>query len=121
MAIRRFLTTWRCYAGGTTTACMKRVGDWSGALAASWSRLRPSAGVWDPGASVWRLFARRAVHQRSRRGQQLARFEQCLQAGEDHRPTAVELVVGALAKLVVGDGQVARVADRFDLPGHPRG
>src|SRR3989442_1661532 len=62
-----------------------------------------------------------AVEQRSRRGEQLARLEPRLQAGEDHRPAAVELVVRALAKLVVGDGQAAGVADRFDLPGHPRG
>ena len=46
---------------------------------------------------------------------------QRLQAGEDHRPAAVELVVRALAQLVVGDGQPARVADRLDLPRDPRG
>ena len=50
-----------------------------------------------------------AVHERARRGEQLAGLEPGLQAGEDHRPAAVELVVRALAQLVVGDGQPAGV------------
>src|SRR5712691_434507 len=61
------------------------------------------------------------VHQRSRRGEQLARLQPRLQAGEDHRPAAVKLVVGAFAELVVGDGQAAGIADGLDVPGDPRG
>src|SRR5437867_6411324 len=61
------------------------------------------------------------VHQRSRCGQQLAGLEQRLESGEDHRPAAVQLLVRALTKLVVGHRQMAGVADRLDLPCHPRG
>src|SRR5213594_1301851 len=64
---------------------------------------------------------RSRVHERARRGQQLARLEPGLQAGEDHRPAAIELLVGALAKLVMRHRQAAGVTDRFDLPGDPRG
>src|SRR5207253_4979879 len=49
-----------------------------------------------------------------------SRFEVGLEAGEDHRPAAVELLVRVLAKVVVGHGEAARVADRFDLPGDAR-
>src|SRR5579859_5739846 len=58
-----------------------------------------------------------AVHQRPRGGEQLPGLQPGLQAGEDHRPAAVELAVRSLAQLVMGDGQPARVADRLDLPG----
>ena len=61
------------------------------------------------------------VHQRARRGQRLAGLEQRLQPGEDLRPAAVDLLVGALGQLVVGHRQPARVADLLDLPRHPRG
>src|SRR5205823_4530581 len=61
------------------------------------------------------------VAQRAGRREQLSGLEQRLQAGEDHRPAAVELAVRVLAELVVGDGQAARIADRLDLPGDPRG
>ena len=47
------------------------------------------------------------VEQRAGRRQVLAGLEQRLQAGEDHRPAAVELVVGALAQLVVRDDEPA--------------
>ena len=52
--------------------------------------------------------------------EQLAGLEPRLQAREDHRPTAVDLVVRAFAHLVVGDGQAAGVADRLDVPRDPR-
>src|SRR5216684_9155424 len=42
--------------------------------------------------------------QRSGRREHLAGLEQRLETGEDHRPAAVELVVGVLAQLIVGDG-----------------
>src|SRR5918996_682961 len=62
------------------------------------------------------------VAQRPGRGQVLASLQQRLQPGEDHRPAAVELAVGALVELIVDHGQPAGVlADRLDLPGHPRG
>src|SRR4051794_9402677 len=61
------------------------------------------------------------VHQRARRGERLAGLEQRLQPGEDLRPAAVDLPVHALAHLVVGHDELARVADRLDLPGHARG
>src|SRR5207253_6794889 len=64
--------------------------------------------------------SRSAVHQGARRGEQLACLQPRLQAGQDHGPAAVELVVRALPQLVVGEGQPAGVADRLDLPGHPR-
>src|ERR1700722_16652473 len=61
------------------------------------------------------------VHQRAGRRELLTRLQQRLQAREDHRPAAVDLLIGTLAQLIVGDGQPARVADRLHLPGHPRG
>src|SRR5712675_1942525 len=45
----------------------------------------------------------RRILQRARRRERLAGLEQRLEAGEDHRPAAVELVVRALAQLVVSD------------------
>ncbi len=60
-----------------------------------------------------------AVHQRAGRGQDVAALQPRLQAGEDHRPAAVELLVCFLAQLIVGDGEPARVGDRLDLPGDP--
>ena len=57
----------------------------------------------DSGVSVRCL----GVAERARRRQQFPGLEQRLQAGQDHHPTAVELRVGALAQLVVGDGQPA--------------
>src|SRR4051794_30087696 len=56
------------------------------------------------------------VAQRPRRGEVLAGLERRLQPREDHRPAAVELVVGAFAQLVVRDRQPARVLDRLDVP-----
>src|ERR1700730_6570055 len=50
----------------------------------------------------------------------LAGLEQRLQAGQQHRPAAVDLLVGALANLVVRDGQPARLPLRLDLPGDSR-
>src|ERR1700693_4994191 len=64
---------------------------------------------------------RRRVQQRSGCGEELTGLQPGLEAGEDHRPAAVDLVVGVLAQLVMGDDQAARVADRLDLPGDPRG
>ena len=61
-----------------------------------------------------------AVHERTGGGEGLAGLQPGLEAGEDHRPAAVELWRGVVGQLVVGDGQPARVADRLDLPGHPR-
>src|SRR5260221_5430436 len=58
--------------------------------------------------------------QRSRRGQHFAGFQQRLESGEDHRPAAIELIVGALAQLVMGDCEPTGIADRHDLPGYPR-
>src|SRR5918998_5521926 len=81
-------------------------------------RYRPSSSVTFAYCAVR---ASLAVSLRSRRSEQLARLEPRLQAREDHRPAAVELVVRVLAKLVMSDGQAAGVADRFDLPGDPRG
>src|SRR5262245_22733825 len=40
------------------------------------------------------------IHERSRRGEQLARLQQCLEPREYHRPAAVELAVRHLAELV---------------------
>ena len=48
-----------------------------------------------------------AVHQRPRCRQQLARLQPRLEAGEDHGPATVELFVGAVAQLIVDDGQLA--------------
>src|SRR6185295_13225965 len=62
-----------------------------------------------------------SVLERAGGREQLSRFEQRLEPREDHRPAAVELVVRALAQLVVGDGQAARIPDLLDLPGDPRG
>src|SRR5260370_32594890 len=62
-----------------------------------------------------------AVKQRSRRGKQLACLEPGLQAGQDHRPAAVEFAGCPLAQLVVCHGQAAGVADRLDFPSDPRG
>ena len=45
--------------------------------------------------------------QRAGRREHLARLQQRLDAGEHHRPAAVELVVGAFAQLVVRDLQPA--------------
>lgn len=49
-------------------------------------------------------------------GEEPTGLEPGLEAGEDHGPTAVELVMGAFSQLVAGDGEAARVADRLDLP-----
>ena len=46
-------------------------------------------------------------------------FEPRLQAGQDHRPPAVELGRRVRWQLIVDHGQAARVADRLDLPRHP--
>ena len=61
------------------------------------------------------------VHQRPGSVEGLAGLEERLEAGEDHRPAAVELGVGLVRQPVVDDGQPARAADRHDLPGHPGG
>src|SRR5438552_13228065 len=55
---------------------------------------------------------RNRIPERSGCGEEFSRFEVGLEAGEDHRPAAVELLVRVLAKLVVGHGEAARVADR---------
>jgi GNAT superfamily N-acetyltransferase len=47
------------------------------------------------------------VEQRAGRRERLAGLQQRLQTGQDHRPAAVELRVGALGKLVVDHGQPA--------------
>jgi hypothetical protein len=54
---------------------------------------------------------RSGVHERTGRGEQLARLEPGLQAPEDQRPAAIELGVRALAQLVVGHAQVVAVTD----------
>ncbi len=61
-------------------------------------RRRPGPGL--------RLRGRR-VEERAGRRQELAGFQEGLEAGEDHRPAAVELGIGAFPQLVVGDGQAA--------------
>src|SRR4051794_25123441 len=66
------------------------------------------------------LAPRSRVAQRARRVEQLARLEQGLEAGEDHRPAAPEFGVGLRAELIVGDREAAGVAHRLDLPGYPR-
>jgi len=43
------------------------------------------------------------------------------QAGQDHRPSAVELGRCVRWQLIMDYRQAARVADRLDLPGHPGG
>src|SRR5262249_8342529 len=48
-----------------------------------------------------------AVHQRARGRQELTRLQPGLQTRKDHRPAAVELIVGALAELVVGKNEAA--------------
>src|SRR6516162_1276394 len=60
------------------------------------------------------------ITQRAGCREQLARLEQRLQPGKDHRPAAVELRVGSLAQLIVNDHQAARVANPLDLPCDPR-
>src|SRR5215213_3555188 len=60
-----------------------------------------------------------AVHERARRGEDLARFQPGLEAGQDHRPPAVQLGWGRVAELVVSHRQPARVTNGFDLPCHP--
>ena len=47
------------------------------------------------------------IHERSRRGEQLAGLQQGLESRQHHRPAAVELAVGHFAELVVGDGEAA--------------
>src|SRR3954454_2383435 len=87
----------------------------------SHSHRRPSCQRGDsPNASPSTRTSGLGIPQRARRREVLAGLQPCLQPREDHRPAAVELVVGALAQLVVDDGQPARVADRLDLPRHPR-
>src|SRR6185295_12956799 len=66
-------------------------------------------------------FRRLRIAKRARSRQQLAGLQQRLQAGEDHRPAAVELAVSILAQLVVGDREPARILDLLDLPGDARG
>src|SRR5262245_65639943 len=81
----------------------------------------------DFGLQAWRRASpsgvrRAGVAQRPRCRQLLAGLQQGLEAGEDHRPTTVDLAVHARLELVVDDGQAARVlADRLDRPGHPVG
>src|ERR1700678_4510160 len=58
----------------------------------------------------------RRVHQRAGGGEEFAGLEEGLEAGEDHGPSAEELVVGALAKLVVGDFEEARIGHGLDFP-----
>ena len=55
------------------------------------------------------------VHEGAGGGEFFAGFQPGLEAGEDHPPAAVELVVGALAQVAVGDGEVAGIAYRFEL------
>src|SRR5215470_17917124 len=52
----------------------------------------------------FRLFHPR---QRSRSGEHLARLDERFEAGEHHRPAAIELLVGVLAQLIVNDDQPA--------------
>src|SRR5438093_2787297 len=95
-------------------------------------RAAPRSGPWSqagsrPDGSVlglrrWKLDVRGArIPQRPGRRELLPGLEQRLQAGEDHHPAAVELTVGPLAELVVGDGQPAGVLDLLDLPRDPGG
>ena len=58
------------------------------------------------------------VHQRAGRGQQTPGLQPGLQAGQNHRPTAVQLVVCAIAQLVVSHGEPAGVLHLFDVPRH---
>ena len=66
-----------------------------------------------------RLF-RLLIHQGAGSGQQFAGLEQGLEAGEDHRPTAVELIIRTLAELIVGNLEKARIGNGDDFPGNPR-
>src|SRR6266446_3715767 len=52
--------------------------------------------------------------QRSRGGEHLTRLDERFEAGEHHRPAAIELLVGVLAQLIVNDDQPAGIADRLD-------
>ena len=56
-----------------------------------------------------------------RRAGIFAGLQQRLEPRENHRPATIELGVGAFWQLVVRHPQQAGIADRFDLPGHPRG
>src|SRR4029077_9741892 len=78
--------------------------------------------VWDMMISSyrWKRLLLRLVHERAGSGQRLPGFEPRLQAGQDHRPSAVELGRRVRRPLIVAPRQAARVADRLDLPGHPR-
>src|SRR6266480_2901969 len=78
--------------------------------------------VWDMAISSrrWKRLLLRLVHERAGSGQRLPGFEPRLQAGQDHRPSAVELGRRVRWQLIVHHRQAARVADRLDLPGHPR-
>src|SRR5438270_5404762 len=59
---------------------------------------------------------RASVHERAGSGEFLARLEPGLQAGKDHRPSAVQVRAGVLAQLIVRDGEPAGVAERLDFP-----
>src|SRR5580700_6130421 len=59
------------------------------------------------------------IHEGAGRGQRLPGFEPRLQAGQDHRPPAVELLRSVRRQLVVDHREAARIADRLDLPRHP--
>ncbi len=83
-------------------------GAWRTSRATRRSRIlcsRPETTV--PAPREQRAAPSAAVHQRPRRGQQLARLQPRLEAGEDHGPATVELLVGAFAQLIVDDGQLA--------------
>src|SRR3712207_8434239 len=55
------------------------------------------------------------VHERPGRRERLARLQQGLQTGQDHRPAAVELAVRARPQPVVRHREPARVLDGLDL------
>src|SRR5665213_350242 len=89
-------------------------------LGAPWRQDVSFAGVRAP-PDATRSRGSGAVHEGAGGGEELARLEPGLEPGEDHRPAAVDLVVGALAHLVMGDEQAAGVTDRLDLPGDAAG
>src|SRR5919108_629227 len=82
-------------------------------------RRRPDPSVMPLGRGSLGCLAGARVEQRTGGGERLPGLQQRLQTGQDLRPTAIELVVGAVAQLVVCDGEPAGILDRLDLPRHP--
>ena len=56
---------------------------------------------------------------RSGSGEKFSGFQQRFQPGKDHRPAAVELIIRALAELIVGHLEQTGIGDLLDLPSYP--